>query len=189
MDANKVKAVVLLADGFEEVEAITPVDLLRRAGIQVDVVGVSNRDVIGSHGIRLTTDITLDEMEDSKLPDVIILPGGMPGTTNLASDADVEHLLRRQAQDGRLIAAICAAPVLVLGAKGLLKGRRFTCFPGLESHPHDGKWEDARVVCDGSLITSRGPGSAAEFSIAIIRHFLGNQAAEDVRRTTQQLEF
>ncbi|AFG38529.1 DJ-1 family glyoxalase III [Spirochaeta africana] len=178
------RAIVLFADGFEEVEAVTPVDFLRRAGIETHMVGVTDRDVIGSRGIRMTTDYTLDELEGAV--EAVILPGGMSGAQNLAASGEVAELLQGQFAAGRLVAAICAAPAVVLSAQGYLKGRRFTCFPGLEQKVTDGQFCEDRVVIDDNLITSRGAGTAAEFACEIIRRLSGDEAAGKVHTSTLQ---
>ncbi|GAB6088992.1 DJ-1 family glyoxalase III [Spirochaeta dissipatitropha] len=177
------QAVVLFADGFEEVEAVTPVDFLRRAGIVTHMVGIQDRDVVGSHGIRITTDYTLDELDTT--PEVIIVPGG-PGVVNLASDPAVCSLLEQQFSSGRYIAAICAAPAKVLGPLGLLVNRRYTCYPGLEENLKEGEFSTDRVVVDGNLISSRAAGSSAEFSREIIRILAGDEAADGVHSSTLQ---
>ncbi len=173
------KIVVLLADGFEEVEAITPIDYARRAGIDVTVAGVSGRDVLGGHGIRVSSDITLDELHGSF--DAVIIPGGTGGAENISSDEASMALIRRHLYDGALVAAICAAPAVVLGRHSLLSDRRFTCYPGLEETVEVGTHSEDRVVIDGNLITSRGAGTAAEFSFAIIEYLLDVETAESVR--------
>lgn len=181
---NHPQAIVLFANGFEEVEGLTPVDFLRRAGIEVHMVGVPDRDVVGGHGIRVTTDYTLDELDAGV--DAVILPGGMPGAANLAADEDVQRLIADQLAAGKLVGAICAAPAVVLAPQGHLQGRRFTCFPGREKDVSDGTFLEDRVVTDGNLITSRGAGTAAEFSRELIRALAGDEAAEKVHRTTLQ---
>jgi 4-methyl-5(b-hydroxyethyl)-thiazole monophosphate biosynthesis len=127
------KVIVFLADGFEEVEAITPIDYLRRAGIEVSTVSVGpNPAVKGSHGISVMSDSTLLEIGRSRFWDAVLLPGGMPGAANIAASEGAASLLRESAQAGKLICAICAAPAVVLAPLGILAGRRFTCYPGME---------------------------------------------------------
>ncbi len=178
------RALVLLADGFEEVEAITQIDFLRRAGIETVVAGVTARDVVGGHDIRVNTDITVDEWNDGF--DAIVIPGGAEGAKNIAADGPAMDLIRRAFQESRLVAAICASPGVVLGANGLLGTRRFTCYPGFEEYATGGTFVEERVVVDGNLITSRGPGTAAEFAEEIVRHLVGEDAASDLRRKTLQ---
>lgn len=179
------RVAVLLAEGFEEVEAITPVDFLRRAGLHVDVLGVSGARVTGSHGITMSVDMPISSYRT--VPDGVILPGGMPGAQNLADSSGVITLLRVVAESGGLIAAICAAPAVVLSPNGLLGGYRATCFPGFENRlADDVEFSEERVVVDRDRITSRGPGTAAEFSGAIIRSLLGAEAEAEVLSSTLQ---
>lgn len=171
------KAIVLLAEGFEEVEALTPVDYLRRAGVEVTLAGVGGRDVTGSHGIRVDTDLALDELEE-ELFDAVVVPGGLPGASNLAASPEVVALVRRHFAAGRLVASICAAPALVLhGACGILAGRRFTGYPGTEKGVEGATFAAGRVVVDGNLVTSRAAGCAGEFAVAIVAELLGEETA------------
>lgn len=178
------RAIVLLADGFEEVEAITQIDFLRRAGIHVTVLGVTGRDVAGGHDIRVNTDITVDEWSDGF--DAVVVPGGAQGAENVAGDEQAMLLIERAVQEEKLVAAICAAPAIVLGANGLLGARSFTCYPGFENRVTSGTFLDDRVVVDGNLITSRGPGTAAEFAEAIVTYLVGEDAARDLHQKTLQ---
>jgi 4-methyl-5(b-hydroxyethyl)-thiazole monophosphate biosynthesis len=194
--------VLLLAEGFEEVEAVTPADFLRRAGIDVRLVGVTGKIVAGNHGIRITADTTLEELgPDAWRPrrlealssggvdiEGVIVPGGMPGAANIAASEAAVALIRRLFSQGKLVAAICAAPAVVLTAAGIVGGRRVTCFPGFEER-FDGTgahFAEDRVVEDGNLITSRGAGTAAEFAIRIIERIAGQDEALEVHRRTLQ---
>ena len=191
------RALVLLATGFEEVEALTPVDYLRRAGIEVTTVALGNdRMVTGSHDIPVMADTTLKGLADEKLLtpvnwDAVILPGGMPGASNLAASEEAGAFIKEMAGEGKWVCAICAAPALALAPLGLLEGRKFTCFPGMEEKVSGAKWCDERVIVDanplpsrGGIITSRGAGTAGEFAIAIISRLLhegeGKKIAEKV---------
>ena len=178
------KVALLLADGFEEVEVVTPVDFLRRAGIQVVISSISGEMVTGSHNIVMKADMTIDGLPADL--DGIILPGGMPGAANLAQSETVTELLQKMNNNNKLIAAICAAPALVLDGSGLLEGRSFTCYPGFEKEVTGADFCTERVVQDGNIITSRGPGTAAEFSIALIEYLLGSEAAKAVKEGTLQ---
>ena len=170
------KTILLAAEGFEEVECLTVVDLLRRAGIICEIVSLSgNETVTGSHGIRVYADSTLSSLHPDTV-DAVILPGGMPGTTNLAEDGRVLSLLREAHIAGKLIAAICAAPT-VLARAGLLSGVHATCYPGLEDKLGDAVISDGEVVRDGSIITSRGVGTAIPFALALIRYLISEEAA------------
>ncbi|MDR1469076.1 MAG: DJ-1/PfpI family protein [Spirochaetaceae bacterium] len=179
---------VFLADGFEEVEAVTPVDFLRRAGIEAVTVAVGNdKTVTGARGIPVVADKTLPEAAGLSY-DAVVLPGGMPGSKNLAASDGVDAVVREATVKGRLIAAICAAPVVVLAPKGVLAGKQFTCFPGMEHEVSGATWREDKVVVDGNLITSRGAGTAALFALAIIEHVLSRDAAEKVGKATLVLD-
>lgn len=169
---------VLLADGFEEIEALTPVDYLRRAGLKVTMIGVTGPAVTGSHGIQVRADAGPEALDADW--DCVVAPGGMPGAANLAADPKVVALMKRQQAAGRAVAAICAAPAVLLHAGcGLLAGRRFTGYPGTETKVTGAVFvPGARVVRDGNLVTSRGPGTAGEFAIELARMLAGAEAAE-----------
>lgn len=174
-------ALILLAEGFEEVEALTPADYLRRAGLAAVLVSVSGEpSVKGARGVTVMADIAFSKLKGDF--ECLILPGGMPGTRNLASHQGVVSLTRRAMSEGRIVAAICAAPALVLGkAAGVLGGRRFTCYPGMEADSGPaGAFSAERVVVDGKLITSRAAGSAGEFSVAIVEALCGREKAREV---------
>ncbi|MDR2746652.1 MAG: DJ-1/PfpI family protein [Treponema sp.] len=187
------KAAVLLAGGFEEVEAISPIDYLRRAGIDVVSAAIGESlEVTGSHGVPVRADLCLAELVKQagglsglcRDLDAVLLPGGMPGASNLAASAGVSALIGAMAQGGKIVAAICASPALVLAPLGLLKGRRFTCYPGMEQGLEGtGPWSDDRVVIDGNFITSRGAGTAAAFAIALIGRLLGEAAGAKVAQS------
>ena len=171
------RVLVPLPEGFEEIEAVTVVDLLRRAGVEVRTASLAGTQVTGSHGIRIEADITIDAVDAADY-DMIVLPGGMPGADHLKNDARVVSLLQRFASAGRYTAAICAAPG-VLAHAGLLEGRTATSFPGFlrpDSAPGL-QLTDAPVVVDGTVITSRGPGTAIEFSLALIELLVGRETA------------
>ncbi|MDR3167473.1 MAG: DJ-1/PfpI family protein [Treponema sp.] len=178
------KAILLLADGFEEVEAITPVDYLRRAGIEVCTAAIgSGREVRGSHGIPVTADLILgDLLRQDKIPswDGVLLPGGMPGAANLAASAETGSFLKAMAAGDKWVCAICASPAVVLSPLGLLKGRRFTCFPGMETQVSGAHWQEEPVVVDGNIITSRAAGTAAAWALTIIAKLAGDGAAKKI---------
>lgn len=175
---------VLFADGFEEIEAITQVDILRRAGLDVVVAGVTAKEVIGGHDVRVDTDMTVDELPADL--EAVVIPGGDPGARAIAADPVSMELITRHATAGRLTAAICASPAVVLAPAGLLAGKRFTCYPGYESDVSDGQFCEDRVVIDGSLITSRGPGTAAEFALAVVSALKGQATADGLAAKTIQ---
>ena len=172
---------LFLANGFEEVEALCPLDLLRRAGLSVTTVGVGGEAVVGAHGIVVQADIP-EAMYHDAHPDMLILPGGMPGAKNLDESRTVESALRAGARNGAYLAAICAAP-MILGKRGYLEGKHAVCFPGFEEHlqgailPTSGE----RVVCDGNVITAAGMGVALEFGLALVATLCGEEKAEALR--------
>ena len=185
------KVVVFLAEGFEEVEALTPVDYLRRAGIEVTTAVVGTADsgesllVKGSHDIQVSADTTLERLaSENKLNpaawDGVVVPGGLPGADNLAASAETGAFLTAMAGAGKLVCAICASPARVLAPLGLLAGKAFTCYPGEEAKVFTAgaEWKQDRVVVDGNIITSRGAGSAGEFSCAIVAELLGEAEAK-----------
>lgn len=177
------KAYVFLAEGFEEIEAVTPVDLLRRKGMDAKLVSVTgNRQVTGAHGICYTADLLFKEVDFGAL-DGIILPGGMPGTKNLQAHQGLRQAILEFDQRGKWICAICAAP-MILGEMGLLKGRKATIYPGMEEHLLGAEVSSQEVCQDGHIITSQAPGTAMAFALALTQAFLGKEAekalAEDV---------
>lgn len=170
---------ILLAPGFEEAEALVPADLLRRAGIQTALTGVEDQMVAGSHDIVVRADRVIAQV-DLRDAEMIVLPGGGCGVQNLREHPAVAALAQEAVDRGIPLAAICAAPTL-LGEWGMLKGRRATCYPGMEEKLTGGQAEDASVVADRNLITGRAAGSAFEFGLALIRALAGAEKAEEVR--------
>ena len=174
---------VCLAEGFEETEAITPIDLLRRAGAQVTVVGVTGKTVTGSHGIPVVADKERGEIDDSDV-ELVVLPGGMPGTLNLENSEGVQRLIDTAARQGALLGAICAAPS-ILGHKGLLNGKTAVCFPGFEKDLTGAVPGTEETVRDGNIITSRGAGSAVSFGLKLVEALYGEKQAEELGKTIQ----
>jgi 4-methyl-5(b-hydroxyethyl)-thiazole monophosphate biosynthesis len=173
-------ALVILAEGFEEVEAIAPVDVLRRAGVRITLAGVTDRRVKSSRQIGVETDILLRDLVE--LPDAVILPGGLPGATHLAKSEEVAELVKKMNAAGKIIAAICAAPAVVLAPLGILDGKKATCYPGCESDfSKTTVYSAERVVVDGNVITSQGPGTALEFALVIAAQLVGKEMADTVR--------
>jgi protein deglycase len=168
------KALILFAEGFEEIEALTPVDYLRRAGIEVTMAGIGSTQITGSHGITVLVDTTVEAAGDQW--DCIVVPGGK-GADTIAADPKALHLIKRLFDAGALVAAICAAPARVLSKCGILEGRRFTCFPGEETKLTTGEFSEERVVVDGNLLTARAAGVSGEFSVAVVQCLLGDEAA------------
>lgn len=171
-------ALVLFAIGSEELEAVTIVNILRRAGITVTLAGLSSGALRGSRGVTIMPDTTLDAaLHDSF--DLIVLPGGQPGTRNLQADQRVLNLVRQMAQQDKYVAAICAAPS-VLAAAGLLDGKRATCYPTcLDDYPKV-HLQTAAIVEDGKLITSRGPGTAMDFALLLAERLAGTDKRNEV---------
>lgn len=175
-------AIIILADGFEEIEAVTPIDLLRRAGINVCVAGIhsDNNYITGSHGIRLRVDADLDSLSDNF--DACILPGGQPGAANLAASDCVQSFIKSMHMKQKIIAAICAAPAVVLAPLGILDEKNATCFPGKETaFSKNTHFKTEKVVVDGHIITSRSAGTAIEFSLKIIELLINVQVADSIR--------
>lgn len=173
---------VLLAEGFEEIEALCPVDMLRRAGIECKTVSVADRTVIGAHGIIVTADARISELVD--VPEMLMLPGGMPGTANLDRCKEVHTLIERTAAADGWLAAICAAPG-ILGYSGYLCGRRATCYPGHEKYLVGATKVEEPVVRDGKIITACGMGAAVPFGAALIEALTDRENAEKVLQSIQ----
>jgi len=177
---------VPLAEGCEEIEAVTIIDLLRRAGVEVTVAGLESGPITASRGVFLLADTTLEELDDTPF-DMIVLPGGGPGSDALDRDERIRTLLRAQYDAGRYVAAICAAPK-VLAHIGLLDGRKATAFPGtLEGEPGAIQLQDDPVVIDGKIVTSRGPGTAMVFALTLIELLLGESARQTVDAGLQRV--
>lgn len=171
---------VFLADGFEECEALAPIDILRRAGYSLKTVGIGSKTVIGSHGIPVICDITESEAATSEL-ECIILPGGMPGTLNLEKNETVQRFIDFAAKQGLLIGAICAAPS-ILGHKNLLNGKNATCFTGFETELKGATVLNQPVVRDENFITAYGAGAAFDFGFSLLEALAGKTKAEDLKK-------
>ena len=171
---------MFLAEGFEEVEALAPLDIIRRAGLEIKTVGVGSKTVIGSHGIPVTADITVDELSDST-PDMVILPGGMPGTKNLDANETVHKAIADAVKNGAYLCAICAAP-MILGKLSLLVGKKATCFPGFEEYLAGAIVTGAKVAVDGRIITAKGMGAAVEFGLAIVAALKDEATADELAK-------
>lgn len=175
-----------LADGFEEIEAITTVDMLRRAGVDIKTVAVTEGTsivVTGAHKIPVTADVHISNADTAELNGVF-LPGGMPGTTNLDSNLKVRELTAFCAENDKYIFAICAAPS-VLGHMGLLKDKKATCYPGFESELTGAHYCDAPCVQDGIIITGKGPGATVDFASMIITELCSAEIAKNLRASMQ----
>ncbi len=174
---------VYLADGFEEIEALAPVDILRRCGVEVQTVGVTGKTVAGAHGICVEADI-LPEAVALDAAEMLVLPGGLPGTTNLEADARVTDAVCKANAQGKFIAAICAAPS-VFGHLGLLEGKNATCYPGFEAELRGAIPCEDGVVCDGNIITAKGAGRASDFGFLLAGLLVGGEKALEIRKAMQ----
>ena len=171
---------VFLADGFEEIEALAPIDILRRASKSVTVVGVTGKTVTGAHGIKIVADVTIDEASREDI-DMIVLPGGLPGADNLQNSPEVCEYIALANDKDAYIAAICAAPK-ILGALGLLKGKEAICYPGFENELKGAVISDKKVVCDGNIITAAGMGVAVDFALKLVELLASSEASEKIRK-------
>lgn len=170
---------ILLAPGFEEAEALVPADLLRRAGLETKLIGLTAAPVPGGQGMQVVPDGTLDQV-DLDRADMIVLPGGSLGVKNLGAEPAVEALVRQAVQRGIWVAAICAAPTL-LAQWGLLHGKRAVCYPGLEPRLGDAQPQDFSVVEAGTIITGRAAGSAFDFGLKLVSVLSNTEKSEEVR--------
>ena len=178
---------LFLAEGFEETEALCPLDLMRRAGLNVTTVGIGGKTIRGSHGITVMADVAdrdFDSIAKKDPPESVILPGGMPGTRHLAKSAVVSSALDLAYRTGAYLCAICAAPS-VLGQQGYLKGKNATCFPGFEDQLAGAVLSRNKVVVDGTVITAAGMGVALPFGLAIVAAFRGESTANRIHRDIQ----
>ncbi len=177
------KAIVILAEGFEEIEASTAIDILRRAGLDVVIAGLKDIKVKGSRGMNILADKKFDEAGSDF--DACVLPGGMLGAINLASSQKVRSLIKDMNKSGKIIAAICASPAIVLARLGILKGRSVTCYPGLEEKfDKDTTCKEDNVAIDGNIITSRGPATAMEFALEIVEKMCGKEMKDKLNKAT-----
>lgn len=174
---------LFLANGFEEIEALTPVDILRRGKVELKTVGVGGKVITGSHGIPVTADITDDEVELAQA-DGVILPGGMPGTLNLEKCDTVINAVRYCSEQHKIIGAICAAPS-ILGHLGLLSGRHATAFPGFEKELQGAVYRNGYVEQDDHIITARGMGVSVEFALTLLAAFKDQKTADAVKGAIQ----
>ncbi len=173
---------IFLADGFEETEALVPWDILLRGGAEVKTVGVTGEWVTGAHGMTLKSDISLSDVIEEK-GEMFILPGGMPGTTNLDENTRVKEIIMNAYHSGKIVGAICAAP-MVLGKLGILKGRKATCFPGFEEYLEGATVVREHSVKDGNVVTSCGAGAAFHFGFMLLG-MLDNAKEKEVRKSMQ----
>jgi protein deglycase len=177
---------IFFADGFEEIEAVTVCDILKRAGADVKSVGLGSKTIRGSHGIKIETDMEISEMVGYD-PEMTVLPGGMPGTDNLDGSAALRGILKKAYVDKRRIAAICAAP-MILGKLGMLENMEAACFPGYEKYLKGAVLSRKAVVTDENITTSRGPGTAFAFALELVKILKGEETADKLARDMQYRE-
>lgn len=174
------KVLIILAEGFEEIEAVTAIDVLRRAGLEVTVAGLASNRITGAHGIVIEADVLLDQY--SQNPDAIVLPGGMPGAQNLGKSQKVREIIKKVYDQKKWVASICAAPALAVAPTGILNGKKATCYPGFEKNfPSTVKFSKERVAIDENIITSQGPGSALEFALKLAEQLVGKEKAQNLK--------
>ncbi len=177
---NRLKIIIPLAEGFEEIEAVTCIDVLRRGGIEVVTVALDSLDVKGAHNIIIRADTSISSINYSKF-DGILLPGGMPGATTLRDDERVIKLIQELAKGEKLIAAICAAPI-ALEQAGILTNKKATSYPGFDKEMVSCNYQNDRVVVDNNIITGRGPGVALEFALNIVSYLVGETKVEELEK-------
>ena len=175
---------VFLANGFEELEALSPIDVLRRAGIEVMTVGVGGSEITAAHGVRFITDITADRIRLEDNVEMIVLPGGMPGTNNLEASPEVQAAIDHCIENDIYVAAVCAAP-RILGHKGLLDGRKAICFPGFEADLSGAEISADSVVVDGKFVTAKGAGVALEFALKLAGLLTSERKAAELAASLQ----
>ena len=175
---------ILLADGFEEIEALTPLDVLRRAGLDVKTVAIGSKVAVGSHGIPVICDMEAKEVDESSLS-TVIFPGGMPGSLNLDASPYADKFINAVIKNGGRLAAICAAP-LVLGRRGLLEGKEAICYPGFEGELRGAKISDSAVVTDGNITTAKGMGVALAFALELVRLICGENKALEISNSIME---
>jgi len=175
------KAVILLATGFEEIEAVTVVDILRRAGIDIISAGLDSNSITGSHGITVATEKKISGLKPDF--DAVIIPGGMPGAMHLHNSSEVNDFIKAMASKGALIAGICAAPAVMLAPLGILDNKAATCYPGDQvDFGKSTRYKNKAVVADGNIITSQGPGTSMEFAFAIVEKLIGRETVKKLKK-------
>ena len=179
---NMAKVYEFLANGFEEVEALAPVDIFRRAGVEIQTVSVTGSEwVESSHGVTIKADVKFEDMHSFDDADMLMLPGGMPGATNLNEHAGVRETLLAHNAKGKHIGAICAAP-MVLGSLGLLKGRKATCYPGFEKYLEGAEYTAELFTIDGNIITGEGPAATFPYAYEILKMFVGEAKTKELQQ-------
>lgn len=174
------KVLVVLGDGFEEVEAFAPVTILRRAGLAVTVAGLDSQEVKGARSVTVLADAVLDDVKGDSF-DAIVLPGGMPGAANLAASSLLNGIVEHMARHGKIVSAICASPAVVLAPLGLLDNKKATCYPGAETNLNDStNYVDKDVVLDGNVITAKAASTAVKFGLKVLEELIGKEEADRV---------
>ena len=173
------RVVVILADGFEEVEAMSIIDILRRAELDTVIAGLHDGPVTSTRKVKVIPDTTIDAVKADAF-DMIVLPGGQPGSDTMNADARVISLIKEFAQKGKLVGAICAAPIVLANA-GVLQGKHITLFPSYQDRLGGGIYEETSVVVDGNIMTSRGPGTALAFALAIVERLVSKEKAQKIK--------
>ncbi len=175
---------ILMADGFEDIEALEPVDIMRRAGIGVKTVGVMGKNATSSHDVTIETDILIDDVNTGDI-EILVLPGG-PGHTNLDESEKVHKLISYALENDIYIAAICASPS-ILGKRGILDGKKYTCFPGFEEFAPNGIFTGEKTTLDGKILTGKGAGAASDFGFKMVEILKGKDISEKLRKEMQYI--
>jgi len=179
------KVYEFLADGFEEIEGLAPVDILRRGGVDIKTVSITGSELVEtSHGVTIKADLKFEDISNFDDADMMLLPGGMPGATNLNNHTLLKEVLLEQNTKGKRIGAICAAP-MVLGGLGLLKGKKATCSPGFQKYMTDAHYTAELFQIDGNIITGEGPAATLPYAYKILSFFIGEKATEDLQEKMQ----
>ena len=173
------KVAVIFADGFEEIEGVSIVDVLRRGGVKVDIVGLDKLPITGTHGVKFVCDMTLYDLEEDEY-DMLVLPGGQPGVSNIEGNLKMREIIKCFDKKGKFIAAICAAPI-ALGVAEVMSGE-YTCYPSCEASVEGGTYvSDKNIVQSGNIITSKGPDTAMEFALELVKILSGEQVYNEVK--------
>lgn len=175
------KILVPLAAGFEEIEAVTIIDVLRRAGLDVITAGIGSSEIVGDHKIKVETDTEITAVDADDL-EAVVLPGGMPGAANLSDNNELRNIIKKLNEDNKLCAAICADPI-ALAAAGILDGRKVTSYPGFDKDLTSSDYQEDRVVIDDNIITGRGPGAAMEFAMALVEYLVDEETKIELKKS------
>jgi 4-methyl-5(b-hydroxyethyl)-thiazole monophosphate biosynthesis len=175
------KAIIILATGFEELEAVSVIDILRRGGVELTITGLDGINISSSRNVTIVADKKFEDIKEDF--DAVILPGGMPGAMHLSHSKKLSDFIKNMCTKGTIIAAICASPAVVLAPLGILDNKTATCYPGMQNEfPASTKYKEDAVVIDGNLITSRGPGTSMDFGYAIVERLIGKITSDKLRK-------